>query len=243
MIQSDERKQKVATFFDEFNNYLGGQAFGVRESLVAELLGSVHDKKVLDVGCGDGSLSRVFVDGTNDLTLVDLSPQMLERAMSAIAPDRRQRVRVFQNDLFEAPIEEPGFDIILCIGVLAHVEDVDAAIGRLSRLLLPGGALLIQFSDQDRKSHALDTAWARVRKKVWNKRGYEVTRTSMRTLRSAASNHGLTWEEERRYLTVPPIARLLIRGSKADFFEHFSLNTSWCSSLGHQMFARLRKPR
>jgi len=243
MIQSDERKHMVATFFDDFNNYLGGQAFGVRKQLVHELLGPLHNCTILDVGCGDGSLSRPFVDGTNDLTLVDLSPRMLDRAISAIDPEKRQRVQMVQNDLLEAELEEPGFDVILCIGVLAHVESLDAAIGRLSRLLLPGGRLLIQFSDQDRKSHAFDTLWAKIRSLFWKKRGYEVTRTSMKLLRSAVSAHGLEWEAHRQYLTVPPFVRLWVRGSRADFYERFSLNNAWCSTFGHQVFARLRKPR
>jgi 2-polyprenyl-3-methyl-5-hydroxy-6-metoxy-1,4-benzoquinol methylase len=241
MIQSDERKDKVATFFDDFNNYLGGQSFGVRRKLVAEFLGPLHNCKILDVGCGDGTLSRSFADGTNDLTLVDLSSQMLGRALAAIDPDKRSRVRVIRKDLFEAEIEETGFNVILCIGVLAHVENVEAAIGRLSKLMVPGGVLLIQFSDQDRKSHIIDTLWAKFRARFRKKRGYEVTRTSMAQLQATAKEHDLSWESHRQYLTVPPIVRLWIRGPRADRYERLSLETPWLSTLGHQVFALLRK--
>jgi hypothetical protein len=87
--------------------------------------------------------------------------------------------------------------------VLAHVEDVDAAVARLATSLVPGGALVIQHSDHARKTYWFDDLWSRTRAALASRRGYAVNRTMTRQLRLAAETNRLIGERERRYLTAP----------------------------------------
>jgi len=43
----------------------------------------------------------------------------------------------------EADLEAGGFDAVLCLDVLEHVPDVEAALGRLRACLRPGGTLVV----------------------------------------------------------------------------------------------------
>ena len=65
---------EVRERFEEPEFYLG-KPFGVavRALVVRRLLGHVEGAAVLDIGCGDGSLSLQFASAGNRLTLIDLS--------------------------------------------------------------------------------------------------------------------------------------------------------------------------
>src|SRR6266550_8275118 len=75
------RTPSVKTFFDNTDVYLR-KSFGVsvRSFVVRSLLGELEGSAILDLGCGDGSISLQYLSPTNRITLVDLSGKMLERA-------------------------------------------------------------------------------------------------------------------------------------------------------------------
>ena len=49
---------------------------------------------ILDIGCGDGSLSLPLLDDRSRLTLLDFSEGMLERARQNIPPGMNTRVEI-----------------------------------------------------------------------------------------------------------------------------------------------------
>lgn len=96
--------------------------------------------RVVDVGCGAGSYSEALAHGGFEVTGLDLSNALLERA-HARAPD----VSFVVADLREWAPEEP-FDGVLCRGMLNDfVSDDDrrAALAALRRVLRPGGVAVL----------------------------------------------------------------------------------------------------
>jgi SAM-dependent methyltransferase len=97
--------------------------------------------RVLDLGCGTGSLSLLIAELGHAVEAVDLSPRMLDRA---IAKARRHGVEVaFRlGDAADPPADGP-FDVVLSRHVLWALADVPAVLQRWTRLLAPGGRLVL----------------------------------------------------------------------------------------------------
>ncbi len=95
------------------------------------------DAKVLDVGCGTGSVSEVIctITGAN---LVGIEPNA-ERAAAA----RARGLRVYEGVLSESFLEAHGpFDAIVFADVLEHLADPAQTIALAKRGLAAGGAIV-----------------------------------------------------------------------------------------------------
>ncbi|HEX5045253.1 MAG TPA: class I SAM-dependent methyltransferase [Candidatus Polarisedimenticolaceae bacterium] len=97
--------------------------------------------KVLDAGCGTGTLALQLAAAGYEMTGVDLSPALLEKAR---AKDRDEKVRWMQGDITRLSLEET-FDGITCVSdVLNHlssIEEWEQALRGFHRHLNPGGWL------------------------------------------------------------------------------------------------------
>jgi 2-polyprenyl-3-methyl-5-hydroxy-6-metoxy-1,4-benzoquinol methylase len=138
---------RVKTFFEVPEKYLH-KDFGIRirREIIERLVKDFTFKNILDVGCGDGSISLPLLNLSRTLDLVDLSSNMLSLAKSKIPKDLEGNV-VLQNTSLEKLNTNKKYDLILAIGLLAHVPDLDNAISKLHDKLATNGFLILQFSD------------------------------------------------------------------------------------------------
>lgn len=106
--------------------------------LAAELRPGV---RVLDAGCGPGSLGRWIALQEPDarLTLLDAAPAMLERAASVVS------CRHVHGDLLALPFADASFDVVACTWALETLTDPQRAYAELERVLAPGGLLCCCF--------------------------------------------------------------------------------------------------
>ena len=103
--------------------------------------------RVLDIGCGDGSLSAPLLARCRQLTLLDLSSKMLELARQKIPAERVNDVTVINGSFLASNLGPQSFDLILCVGVLAHVDSPAAIIAEIARLAKPGASIILEFTD------------------------------------------------------------------------------------------------
>lgn len=109
------------------------------ESMV-RLLPPLHRRSVLDVGCGTGRIVREsLARGAEHAVGVDSTLPMIWRAVSEPAAGAGWAGGAVQ----ELPFAAASFDLVTCGLVLGHVADLQIALDELSRVLRPGGALLI----------------------------------------------------------------------------------------------------
>jgi SAM-dependent methyltransferase len=94
--------------------------------------------RTLDLGCGEGRLSRDLAALGHDVVGVDASPTMLAAAREA-APE----LEVHQADAAALPFEDASFGLVVAFMSLQDVGNLDGAIRECSRVLLPGGRLCI----------------------------------------------------------------------------------------------------
>jgi 2-polyprenyl-3-methyl-5-hydroxy-6-metoxy-1,4-benzoquinol methylase len=97
----------------------------------------LREGKILDLGCGTGWFTEALAQ-YGEATGIDLS----KNAMTAAAK-RWSHIRFLAGDLFEYPLESGYFDVVVSVGVIAHVRDQDKFLRRVATLLKPGGYLVL----------------------------------------------------------------------------------------------------
>jgi SAM-dependent methyltransferase len=192
----------VKAFFDSPRYLERNAVLPVRARLVKELLAGVAGQRILDLGCGDGSVSRRMLDGGNQLTLVDFSPEMLRRARASAPPG--VAIDFFESDILEfAPREQ--YDAVICVGVLAHVESVERTVAHIASLVRLGGLAIVQITDARSPLGWLLTRYALLR----HPRRTDVNVTTRAGLVRIGNDHGLTELDGRRYgLALPGLGRI-----------------------------------
>ena len=119
--------------------------------------------RVLDIGCGNGSISLPLLTPNNRLTLLDVSSAMLSIARSRIPEELLDHVESVNKSFMEAQLEPSAYDLILCIGVLAYVEDLQSFCSKLVSLLAPGGMVIVECTDSSHFVNHLIATYARLR--------------------------------------------------------------------------------
>jgi SAM-dependent methyltransferase len=103
---------------------------------------------VLDVGGGAGHQSFPLAQAGYDVTLLDVSPAMLDKArqrLERLPEEVQQRVTVLAADGLNADEAVNGqrFAAVLCHGVLGYLERPEALLDQLCRCAAPGGIVSI----------------------------------------------------------------------------------------------------
>ncbi len=106
-----------------------------------EWLGERATGRVLEVAIGTGRSLPFYVTATS-LTGVDLSSEMLAIARQR-ADDRSLPLDLLEGDAEALPVEDAGYDTVLCSLSLCTIPDPAAAIAEMKRALVPGGRLLL----------------------------------------------------------------------------------------------------
>ncbi|WP_329069781.1 methyltransferase domain-containing protein [Streptomyces sp. NBC_01429] len=96
--------------------------------------------RVLDLGCGTGSLALLAAEAGHRVTAVDRSPRMAALARAELAGTDAE---VLVGDATGPPVARGAFDVVLARHVLWALPDPEAALRRWASLLRPGGRLVL----------------------------------------------------------------------------------------------------
>jgi S-adenosylmethionine-dependent methyltransferase len=121
---------------------------------------------VLDVGGGAGHQSFPLAQAGYDVTVLDPSAAMLDKARQRLArlPDETQRrVTLVQADGEDAPAATGGqhFAAVLCHGVLGYLEQPEPLVRQLCRCVAAGGLVSIMTGNAQTMAvrPALERRW------------------------------------------------------------------------------------
>jgi tRNA (cmo5U34)-methyltransferase len=150
--------QQIRERFDKdverFSNLEVGQSAQIDSPLALDLVAhsaaatAPHASTLLDVGCGAGNFTLKLLQRLPNLevTLIDLSRPMLDRAVERVRAATSGRITASQGDIRDLALGESRFDIIIAASVLHHLrEDSEwkAVFTRFHAALRPGGWLWI----------------------------------------------------------------------------------------------------
>jgi SAM-dependent methyltransferase len=134
---------------------------------LAELLH--HDQRypegslVLEAGCGVGA-QTVLLAGNNpevSFVSVDISPESLRQAQSAVQAAGFGNVQFQQADLLHLPFADNTFDAVFVCFVLEHLSEPLKALAELKRVVKPGKTITAIEGDHGSAYFYPDSAFAR----------------------------------------------------------------------------------
>ncbi|MDX2200927.1 MAG: class I SAM-dependent methyltransferase [Phycisphaerae bacterium] len=106
--------------------------------------------RYLDVGCGFGGCLTAFAERGFDVWGIEVAPERIALSIANCA-DIGLSGRVSRDDITDpAIVQRLGqFDVITCTDVIEHVLDVPGALRNMSRMLRPGGTLILEIPNMD----------------------------------------------------------------------------------------------
>ncbi|QDU38882.1 hypothetical protein Mal4_32140 [Maioricimonas rarisocia] len=151
---NDEIRERFDAQVERFSNLESGQRTAIDSPLALDLITQAASRvtpqarAVLDVGCGAGNFTLKLlarVPGL-DVSLIDLSQPMLDRAVERISAATTGSVQAQQGDVRTAELGESTCDVILAGAVLHHLRGEDEweqVFGRFHTALRPGGSIWV----------------------------------------------------------------------------------------------------
>jgi ubiquinone/menaquinone biosynthesis C-methylase UbiE len=108
--------------------------------LFIDFAGLADGEKILDVGCGTGSLTFALVKAADlgEIAAIDYSPVFVEEA---IRRNTDTRIKIWQGDACSLPFEDGAFDRALALLVLHFVPEAGKAVAEMRRVVRPGGVV------------------------------------------------------------------------------------------------------
>jgi 2-polyprenyl-3-methyl-5-hydroxy-6-metoxy-1,4-benzoquinol methylase len=97
---------------------------------------------VLDYACGTGTFACGVAGHVRQVTAIDISSGMLDRAKAKAGERGIANVQFVQSTLFDERYEPGSFDVILAFNILHLLQEAPQVTQRIHELLKPGGLLI-----------------------------------------------------------------------------------------------------
>jgi tRNA (cmo5U34)-methyltransferase len=167
-----EIKERFDNDVERFSSLEIGQTSTVDAVLSMELLtqaaslASPNATHILDVGCGAGNYTLKLLEKLPHLnvTLIDLSKPMLDRASERISAVSSGTIKLIQGDIREIKLKENSYDIILAAAVLHHLRDDsewESVFRKMYNVLRPSGGFWVFDLVEDQIPEIQNLMWRR----------------------------------------------------------------------------------
>jgi tRNA (cmo5U34)-methyltransferase len=169
----EEIRRRFDADVDRFSNLETGQSATIDAPLSLELIAQAargvrpDSTALLDIGCGAGNYSLKLLQHLplRSVTLIDLSRNMLDRAVERIhAAAPSVVVTAIQADIRETPLPDAAFDVAVAAAALHHLRndrEWQHVFGAVYRALLPGGSFWISDIVTHQSPAVQDVMWRR----------------------------------------------------------------------------------
>jgi demethylmenaquinone methyltransferase / 2-methoxy-6-polyprenyl-1,4-benzoquinol methylase len=128
---------RIAPVYDAMNRAITLGLDGRGRTLAAASVVQAGDR-VLDAACGTGDLAIAAREAGGQVTGLDFSGRMLERARR-----KSDAIEWVQGDVLALPFDDASFDAATIGFGIRNVEDLDAGLSELARVVRPGGRLAV----------------------------------------------------------------------------------------------------
>jgi ubiquinone/menaquinone biosynthesis C-methylase UbiE len=229
----------VAAYFDklpethkrQFEEHASGAHFNFRRrrTLACELAGA-SSGRLLDCAAGTGEITCALLKSGrfSHATVVDVSPAMLQSATELLTSQiKNVELEFVESDVFTFKPTDSRFDVVLCLGLIAHTGRLDILLAHLKSMLTPGGRIILQATLTDHPGARIVRALTA--RGELARRGYRISWFSQQDISNACARAGLRILEARRHNVGVPF------GDRFWPWANFQLETrleKWASRHG-----------
>lgn len=202
--RAKSKSNHVREVFENAPHYLRSRQVDIRFRVeaVKTFADAVKWQRLLDIGCGDGSISLQLLTSASRLTLMDLSANMVALAKNNVPEDLVANVAIRNENFIAASFDAEPYDLIVAVGVMAHVDSPDAFLAKIRSLLRPGANLIIEFTDSHHFVGWLGRLWGNM-KEVVAPAKYPTNKLSFSDVTSLFERHDLRLVSTFRYSRIP----------------------------------------
>ena len=135
--------------------------------------------RLLDVGCGPGSITRGLVErlAPGHVVGLDLSRDTLEAARHDAAARDLDNLRYEEGSVYALPFPDASFDVVYAHQVLQHLREREAALREMLRVVRPGGLIAVREVDWGTAAYWPRDPWidrfVEVHQRTWYRNGGE----------------------------------------------------------------------
>lgn len=108
-----------------------------RYAIAADL---AHGKVVLDIACGEGYGTGLIANRALEVTGIDINENIINEAKTKY---HSNNIQFLVGDIYNIPVSNKYFDLLICFETIEHVEDHLKVINEVKRVLKEDGILLI----------------------------------------------------------------------------------------------------
>ena len=140
-----KRQDKMRSFFDSVagrlgRDYVPGKSW---KGLAEALLRLMPPMVIADLGAGEGAFALLLARQARKVIAVDTSAKMIEVAREQALSHGVKNVEYRLGDMEEVPIEDSEVDLVFFSQSLHHALHPERAVDEASRILKPGGRVVI----------------------------------------------------------------------------------------------------
>ncbi|MGH3834135.1 MAG: class I SAM-dependent methyltransferase [Pseudonocardiaceae bacterium] len=160
-----------------------------------------HDRKVLEIGLGQGAESEQLIRRGARWSGLDLTQESVDRVSARLAIRSLPRDDLRQGSALAIPWPDDAFDIVFSHGVLHHIPDIRSAQAEIHRVLKPGGTLVAMLYARASLNYQLSI---RIVRRAVLAAAYPLRRTSLLDASPLLRQHLDNAEAEglRNYLAI-----------------------------------------
>lgn len=123
--------------------------FGIKNSLK-----SYNNLSLIDIGCGGGLLSVPLYKSGLQVTGLDATEENIVAAREYIKKNNFD-INLYAEEVSQHVKRDIKYDVVLCLEVIEHVENLQDFMNQLTKLVKPGGMMIISTLNRTMKSYAL----------------------------------------------------------------------------------------
>ena len=105
------------------------------------------EHRLLDVGCGPGTITADFARRVSEVVAVDLSAEVVAKADAYAKSEGLSNVACRVGDTYALDFEDNSFDVVHAHQVLQHVTRPVDVIKEMMRVAKPGGLVAVRDAD------------------------------------------------------------------------------------------------
>jgi 2-polyprenyl-3-methyl-5-hydroxy-6-metoxy-1,4-benzoquinol methylase len=130
---------------DFYLDVVGMEAGDSTAATLLDLLGDVQGRRVLDLACGHGRISRELARRGGQVVGVDISDVLMDRAQAA-ETEEPLGIKYLKGDVTSGrTLVGEMFDMVTCNHGLADIDDLEGALATIARVLRSGGRFVFSI--------------------------------------------------------------------------------------------------